>query len=107
MRSLPYLKLVPDKPAKTYIDRQLAHLHNLLAEHPEDKVPLMHQILVYMFCKDPDDIISYAFELLEADQEKEYTDEIYIALARAYTDKNELNQAIEYYRKINCNRSWQ
>ena len=99
MRTLSYLSLVPDKPAKTYIDRQLAHLHNLLAEHPEDKVQLMHQILVYMFCKDPDEIISYAFELLEADQKKEYTDEIYISLARAYTDKNELSQAIEYYRK--------
>jgi len=99
MRLLSYLTLVPDKPAKTYIDRQLAYLHNALAEHPEDKVPLMHQILVYMFCKDPDEIIRYAFELLEADQEMEYTDDIYISLARAYTDKNEPNQAIEYYRK--------
>jgi len=99
MRTLSYFSLVPDKPAKTYIDRQLAHLHNLLAEHPEDKVPLMNQILVYMFCKDPDEIIRYAFELLEADQEKEYTDGIYISLARAYADKNEPNQAIEYYRK--------
>jgi len=99
MRLLSYLSFVPDKPAKTYIDRQLAHLHNLLAEHPEDKVQLMHNILVYMFCKDPDEIIRYAFELLEADQEMEYTDEIYISLARAYADKNEPNQAIEYYRK--------
>jgi len=99
MRTLPYLKLVPNKPDKTYINRQLAYLHTTLAEHPEDKVPLMHQILVYMFCKDPDEIIRYAFELLEADQEMEYTDEIYIALARAYAEKNELNQAIEYYRK--------
>ncbi len=100
MRLLSYLNLVPDKPAETYIERQLANLQTALDEHPEDKVPLMHQILVYMFCKDPDEIIRYAFELLEADVGMEYTDEIYFSLARAYTDKNELNQAIEYYRKI-------
>ncbi len=100
MRTLSYFSLVPNKPAETYIDRQLVHLHSLLAEHPEDKVQLMHQILVYMFCKDPDEIISYAFELLDADQEMEYTDEIYFAMAKAYTDKNDLNQAIECYRKI-------
>lgn len=100
MRMLPYLKLVPDKPAKTYINRQLAYLHTTLAEHPEDKVHIMHQILVYMFTKDPDEIIRYAFELLEVDKEMEYSDEIYFAMARAYTDKNELNQAIECYRKI-------
>jgi len=32
--------------------------------------------------------------------EMEYTDEIYFVLARAYTDKNDINQAIECYRKI-------
>jgi len=100
MRTLSYLSLVPNNPAETYVERQLAYLHNALAEHPEDKVPLMHQILVFMFCKDPDEIISYANELLGIDAEKEYTDEIYFSLARAYTDKNEINQAIEYYRKI-------
>ena len=100
MRLLSYLNPVPDKPAGTYIERQLANLQSALVEHPEDKVPLMHQILVYMFCKDPDEIIRYAFELLEADVEMEYTDEIYFVLARAYTDKNDINQAIECYRKI-------
>jgi len=100
MRFLSYLNQVPDKPAETYIERKLANLYSALAEHPEDKVHIMHQILVYMFTKDPDEIIRYAFELLEADQEMEYTDEIYFAMARAYTDKNELNQAIECYRKI-------
>jgi tetratricopeptide (TPR) repeat protein len=100
MRLLSYLNPVPDKPAETYIERQLANLQSALVEHPEDKVPLMHQILVYMFCKDPDEIIRYAFELLEADVEMEYTDEIYFVLARAYTDKNDINQAIECYRKI-------
>jgi tetratricopeptide (TPR) repeat protein len=99
MRLLSYLNHVPDKPAETYIERQLANLHSALDEHPEDKVQLMHQILVFMFAKDPDEIIRYAFELLEADEEMEYTDEIYTVLARTYADKNDINQAIEYYRK--------
>jgi len=100
MKPLSYLNLVPNKPHETYIERQLAYLRSALEEHPEDKVDLMHSILVYMFAKDPDEIIRYAFELLEVDEGKEYTDDIYISLARAYTTKNELNQAIEYYRKI-------
>ena len=100
MRALSYLSLVPDKPAETYIERSLANFRSALEEHPEDKVQLMHSILVFMFANDPDEIISYAFELLELDEEKEYTDEIYISLARAYTTKNDLNQAIEYYHKI-------
>ena len=100
MKLLSYLNHVPDKPAETYIERKLANLHSALDEHPEDKVHLMHQILVYMFAKDPDEIIRYAFELLEVDEEMDYTDEIYFAMARAYTDKNDINQAIECYRKI-------
>ena len=99
MKLLSYLSYVSDKPAETYIERQLANLQSALDEHPEDKVPLMHQILVYMFCKDPDEIIRYAFELLEADVEMEYNDEIYLVMARAYANKNDINQAIECYRK--------
>ena len=100
MRLLSYLSLALDKPAGTYIERSLANFRSALEEHPEDKVHLMHSILVFMFAKDPDEIISYAFELLELDEEMEYTVEIYFALARAYTTKNEINQAIDCYRKI-------
>jgi len=100
MKILYYLKPVPDKPAKTYIERSLANYRTALEEHPEDKVHLMHSILVFMFAEDPDEIIRYALELFELDDKKEYTDDIYISLARAYTTKNDINQAIEYYRKI-------
>jgi tetratricopeptide (TPR) repeat protein len=100
MKTLTYFNVVPNEPHETYLDRQLANLHNMLVEHPEDKVHLMHVILVYMFDKDPDEIISYAFEVLKEDKEMEYTVEIYLSLARAYIDKNDVNKAIEYYRKI-------
>ena len=100
MKFMTYLNQISLEPAETYLERQLANLHSALVEHPEDKVLIMHQILVHMIEKDPDEIISYAFEVLKEDKEMEYTVEIYLSLARAYIDKNDVNKAIEYYRKI-------
>lgn len=103
MNLLSYLNQISNNPAETYLERQLAYLHSMLVEHPEDKVHLMHQILVYMFAKDPDEIIRFAFELLKVDVEMKYTYDIYLVLARNYAGKNDINQAIEYYRKTIAN----
>lgn len=99
MRELSYIQVIPDEPFDTYYDRKIAYFNNAILEHPEDKVHLMQQILIYMLGKDPDEQISYAFELQKADVEMRFACDVYVILARAYTDKNDINQAIEYYRK--------
>ena len=98
-----YLNQISFEPKETYIERQLASLRKALEEHPEDKLQLKQQILILMQGKDADEVISLAFELLEADEEKKYIDDVYLILARTYADKKDSNQAIEYYRKTIAN----
>ena len=100
MGQLSYLENVSDEPRETYFERKLASLRQALVEHPEDKLQLMQQILIYMHIKGKDDeIIQYAFDLLEIDNEKKYANDAYLILARSYVNKKETDQAIYYYRE--------
>ena len=98
-----YLNQISFEPKETYTERQLANLRKALEEHPEDKLQLQQQILIHMQGKNADEVISLAFELLQADEEKKYTDDAYLILARTYADKKDSNHAIEYYRKTIAN----
>lgn len=98
--ALPYLKTIPDEPDDTYAERNIAQLRKALREHPEDKLHLMQQLLIWMsVTEEYEEIIRLAEKLLAADTEKKYADDCYFTLARCYAEQKQTEKAIEYYRK--------
>jgi tetratricopeptide (TPR) repeat protein len=100
--SLPsYLAQVSELPSETYIERQIDNLSNAIAEHPEDKVLLKQQLLLWMQAtKKIDETIQLAYDLINEDTEKRYTDDAYLILARSFVHKNDTEKAIAYYKDI-------
>ena len=71
MNQLSHLELVPNEPRETFFIRQIDYLKNLLQEHPEDKLQIMPQILIFMqYVESDDTIIKYALDLLPLDLQK-------------------------------------
>ncbi len=94
-----YLNPIPREPQATYLAREIAQLREALKQHPEDELYLTQRLLSYTSFFDPKEAIRLAGRMSIIDTKNMFTKETYLALGRSYAQENEIEKAIDNYRK--------